>query len=505
MKTTPMLHQIDGANKSRFKKQFGFFYEQGCGKTWSQMEDAEFHYLEGEIKALLVIAPKGVHTNWIRREIPTHMSVPLATYLWKGQIKTAKAKKVWDKFLNGVFEQDKLRIFAINVDAFNTKHGRETVDQFIKHFKDAVMAAVDESTRIKNPNAKRAQHVVKICEYAKYKRIMSGTPVTKAPTDLYMQFHFLKPGLLGTKSYRAFVAQYAHLVPEESRFIQDMMERHSLRVAPQIVAVDDYGQPRWKNLDKLVALVKPHIHRVRKKDCLDLPDKVYERIYYELTPSLRKVYDRLESDGEFVSVADMESHSFEAIAARAKMKQVVSGFISIAGEWRIIAEDVQPRIDALNEILDQIDDGAMGKSPQIIIWSIFKEEINIIKAALETRKLTYMVYTGATSDKDRELAVDGFQAGEFDVFVANPQAAGIGLTLTAAEYVIYFSCSYDLELRLQSEDRAHRIGQKKVVKYFDIIAEETLDEDIMDSLLKKKTMAETLIDNPALLSQSNQA
>lgn len=489
MKTQGMIHQLAALEKSDGMYEFGYLFEQGCGKSWATMADAERAWERNEIEGLLIAAPKGVHTNWTRREIPTHMSIPHKCYTWRGNPTSKKAKAAWQDFISNKSSMRVLRVFAINIDAFNTPAGRAHVDEFLAAVGES-MFAVDESTRIKNPSAKRVEHLLECRKPSKYRRILTGTPVTKGPLDLYSQFHFLRAGLLGTKSYRSFVSEYAVLVPADSPQMRAIMAKTKSRFVPQVVAVNEQGEPQYKNLERLIGLMEPYIYRVRKEDCLDLPPKVRQTIYFELTPAQSKVYDRLLEENEFAT--DLECHEFQAIATRTKLKQVTSGFVNIKGELVYMEGGENPRAAALEEALDTIDSGV-----KMIIWAVYKEEIQQVQAILEKRGLSFVTYTGATSADGREAAVDRFQAGEVDVFVANAQAAGIGLTLTAAEEVIYYTCNYDLELRLQSEDRVHRIGQKKTVRYTDLVAENTIDEDVMRSLSRKSNIANQIVDGGA--------
>lgn len=496
MKTTPMTHQGSAVERSQFKPYFAYLFEQGCGKTWAAMYDAELLWEEELIDGMLVCAPKGVHTNWTRREIPTHMSIPVITFAWRGTPTSKKAKDAWKKFLSNNSSERKLRVFAINIDAFNTAPGRKAAEEFLDSFQS--VAIVDEATRIKNPSAKRSQHVTEICRAAPFRRILTGTPITKGPLDLYQQCHFLKAGLLGTKSYRAFVSEYAVLVPANSPKMHAIMAASQARFVPQIVEKDDDGNPMWKNIEKLAQLLAPFSHRVRKVDCLDLPPKVRTTIYFELTSKQRKVYDRMLEENEWAT--QLDCNAFEAIAARQKMKQITSGFINIEGELISIEAEDNPRVHAFREALDNIEDGQ-----QFIVWAMYKEEIRQIQAELTSRGIVFVTYDGDTKTADRELAIDNFQGGHARAFISNPQAGGIGITLTNAEQVIYFSCGYDLELRLQSEDRAHRIGQKRTVLYTDLVAEDTLDEDVMRALSRKSDIAAKIIDSDTLLAANNQA
>lgn len=486
MKTKGMDHQLEGLRVSDGKRNFAFLMEQGTGKTWLTMADAERCFLAGKIEALLVFAPNGVHLNWTKREIPQHMEIPVVTYAWRGKPTTKKAKAAFDQ-LYAPTKVPSLRILAINFEAANTAAGYEAAEEFIATFK--TMAAVDESTRIKNPAAKRSKKIVKLGRGATARRILTGTPLTKAPTDLYSQFDFLKSGLLGTTSYRAFVAEHAVLLGPEDPKMKAIMRQLAGKTfgTPQVVKEDENGNKQWRNLDKLRDMVAPHSYRVRKADCLNLPPKVYKRVYFELNAKQRHVYETLKEDYHYLHL-DEQDMSFQAIAARTKLKQVVSGFINIDGEPYLVDPTDNPRMSAFREVIELIDG-------QFIVWAMFEEEINQLMVALKAAGLKAAAYYGATPKEDRDQIIDDFQAGRLDVFVGHAGAAGIGITLTAANVAVYYSCSFDNELRLQSEDRNHRIGTTgDSVLYYDLVAEDSIDEDVLRSLSVKTALADFVID-----------
>jgi len=478
-----MAHQVTGLARSEGKRNFAFLMEQGTGKTWLTLADAERCFIGNKIDAILIVAPNGVHTNWTRREMPTHLGIDTCMYAWNGKPTTKKAVAAYNKLWDGLDKNPALRVFSINVEAINTAAGYEAAEKFISCFR--TMMVVDESTRIKNPAAKRTAKVIELGRQAIARRILTGTPLTKAPTDLFSQFDFLKPGLLGTTSYRAFMSEYAILLDPASPQMQAIMRKIGGRGVPQIVATDEFGNKMWRNLDRLAEMILPHSYRVRKEDCLDLPPKVYQTITFELDSKQRQVYDRLKDDYHFDN--DGDDMKFEAIATRTKMKQVTSGFINVYGEPQLIDTSSNPRMAAFKEALEDVDG-------QFIVWAMFDEEIKHICTALAEAGINYVEYHGGVSKEDRIQAIDDFQAGRKQGFVGTAAAGGIGITLTAARTTYYYSCSFDNELRLQSEDRNHRIGTVSKVLYVDFVAEDTIDEDIVKSLATKNAIAYTVID-----------
>lgn len=477
MKTQAMNHQLDACG---LLEQNPLFYalaaEQGTGKTWMLLADAERQYNEGHITGLLIIAPKGVHTNWIRREIPTHLSVEWRGAVWRSS-PGARLKKQYDELM---INTNKLTVFAMNIDAINTKMGYSYALKFLTSHR--CMMVIDESQRIKNINAKRTAKAIDLGYYAHSRRIASGTMVTQGPQDLFSQFTFLRKGCLGTTSYRAFVSEYAEILPPDNPLVVAAMRGQS-RI-PMIIRTDHLGRPMYKNMDRLHRKISPMMYRIRKDQCLDLPEKIYTTRDYELLPAHRAQYDRIKEELRFEY--DGEIDTFTALTIINKLRQVAAGFIMREGDV-IAIQDGCARLEALEDILDDTEG-------QMIIWATYNAEIDQITAMLRRRGESYVEYRGSTTAKERDAAIDSFQSGEATFFVSNPAAGGVGITLTAAETVVYYGNSPSLEHRLQSEDRAHRIGLRHNVVYIDLVAANTVDERIAASLQRKEFVAKQIVD-----------
>jgi SNF2 family DNA or RNA helicase len=501
MKTKGMKHQLAGLDRMDGKRNFALFMEQGTGKTWTTLADVERCFLANKIDALLVWAPRGVHSNWTLREIPTHLEIPSVSYTWRGPVKTKRQKEALAKLYTPAdkFRQPTLRVLTINFEAMLSEAGREIVREFLNSFR--TMAVVDESKKIGNPKAKRTEIIIEHGRAATARRILSGKPLTKAPMDLFSQFDFLKEGLLGTTSYRAFCAEYAVLLDNSDPRKQHMIKKNPRAAFAQIIETDRVtGEKKYKNLDKLASMIAPHVYRVRKSEALDLPPKQYKKVFFELSAKQRAIYDELKEDLAYTS--DTEGpQSFAAIAARTKMKQATSGFVSIYGEPELMPAEDNTRMEAFLDVVDDIPD-----DESFIVWAIYREEIKQICEKLKELNISYVEYHGGVDDKpgkdgksDRDRAIDTFQTGKARVFVCN-KAAYAGLTLTKATYSIYYSCDFDNDVRGQSEDRCHRIGTTKSVLYIDLIAEDTIDEDIAASLAFKDRIADIVIDNAEILA-----
>jgi SNF2 family DNA or RNA helicase len=435
--------------------------EMGTGKSKVLVDNIAMLYDKGRINGALIIAPKGVYRNWYSQEIPNHLPshIEHKTVLW-----TATTSKAKDKEYQQLFKIDlDLHILIMNVEAFSTKKGLEFATSFLNCHNS--LMAVDESTTIKTPSAKRTKAILNLGKIALYRRILTGSPVTKSPLDLYTQCGFLDGYLLGFDSYYAFRNRYAVMV-----------ERNFGGRRVQI--------PKgYKRLGELSDKLKPFSYRVLKEDCLDLPDKIYIKREVDLTDEQRNTYVTMKS----AALAQLKGKMATAphvLTQLMRLHQITCGHLK--NDDDTITEIKNNRISSLIELLEEVE----GK---VIIWANYVYDINrIVKAiSLKYGDDTIVQYYGAIPAEQRQKNIEKFQDPDSPVrfFVGNPQTGGYGITLTAANNIIYYSNGYDLEKRLQSEDRAHRIGQKKAVTYIDLIAPKTIDEKIVKALRKKINIA----------------
>jgi len=458
-KIKPFDHQITALERGWQRPEFGLFMEMGTGKSKVLIDNLGMLYQEGEINFALIIAPKGVYRNWTSKEIPEHMSddIPHRVIRW-----VASPNKTQQAEMRSVGEEfEGLTIFVMNVESFSSVKGRTAGEWMGRAFGRNGLIAIDESTTIKNHKAKRTKALMKIASVFKYKRLLTGSPVTKSPMDLYSQCEFLRPGLLGYDSYYAFQGRYA-VVQRKT------MGSHAFQ---QIVG--------FRNLDELTFKIDQFSYRVLKQDCLDLPDKIYTVRYVGLTKEQRDMYNSIKQHA-LVMLDDGELSTAPAVITQMlRLQQILSGHLK-TDEGDTVYFDSK-RMDALKEILEEHD----GKA---IIWSRFRYDIQQITKMLNETfgQGCAASYYGDTSDDERQRAVNDFQNSEhLKFFVGNPSTAGYGLTLTEANLVIYYANDFNLETRAQSEDRAHRIGQKNNVTYVDLISEGTIDERIVKSLQSK--------------------
>ena len=459
-KCKPFDHQLSALDTGWDRPEFGLFMEMGTGKSKVLIDNMGLLYQAGRINFALVIAPKGVYRNWVSKEIPEHMSedIPHRVIRWvasPNKTQQAEMRSVKDKF-------DGLTIFVMNVEAFSSLKGKQGGEWLARALGPHGLIAIDESTTIKNHKAKRTKNLMKIASGFKYKRLLTGSPVTKSPMDIYAQCEFLRPGLLGYDSYYAFQGRYA-IVQRKT------MGSHAFQ---QIVG--------FRNLDELTNKIDMFSYRVLKKDCLDLPDKIYTVRYVGMTTDQVNMYNQIRQHAMVLLENGEMSTAPAVITQMLRLQQILSGHLKTDDGDTIYFPS--KRMDSLKEILEEHD----GKA---IIWSRFRYDIQQITRTLNEifGEGSAASYYGDTSDDVRQSIVQTFQNpnSKLRFFVGNPATAGYGLTLTEANLVVYYANDFNLETRAQSEDRAHRIGQKNNVTYVDLITEDTIDEKIVKSLQAK--------------------
>ena len=459
-KTKPYEHQLKALEKSWEKSYFAYFMEMGTGKSKVLLDNIAMLYDQGKIDGALIVAPKGVIGTWSQQEIPTHFPdhIEKMSVLWQANITKGQSKKLGGLLKTG----EELHILIMNVEAFSTQKGVGFAERFLSSH-NALMA-IDESTTIKNPDAKRTKNICKLSPYAKYKRILTGSPVTKSPLDLYKQCDFLAPELLDHTSYYTFRTRYA--VMKTANFGGRSV---------QIVV-------GYRNLDELAEKLKVFSYRVLKDDCLDLPPKTFMKRIVKLTPAQEKVYKEMKH----LALAEMEGKMMTTatvLTQLMRLHQITCGhFRADDGTIKDINNN---RLDELLDVLNEVE----GKA---VIWAHYQHDVErIIERIRKEYAFDSVVdYYGLTPSSERQQNIEKFQNDDrCRFFVGTPQTGGYGITLTAASTMIYYSNGYDLEKRQQSEARIDRIGQKFPMTYIDIMAEDTIDERIVKALRKKVNIA----------------
>ena len=447
------------------KEVYAYFMEMGTGKSKVLLDNISMLYDKGKINGALIVAPKGVYKNWYDSEIPEHLvdHIEKKTVLWQANITAKQEQKLKSLFKPEV----DLHILIMNVEALSTKKGVDFASKFLMSHQ--TLFAVDESTTIKNPKAKRTKNIVSLSTLGKYRRILTGSPVTKSPLDLFTQCYFLDPFLLDHSSYYSFRTRYAIMKTANfnGRSVQIVVGYH--------------------NLDELTEKLKAFSYRVLKDDCLDLPSKTFMKRIIQLTPEQKRVYQQMkqtalaELNGKMVTTATV-------LVQLMRLHQITCGhFKSDDGTTQKIKNN---RIEELMEVLEEVH----GK---VVIWAQYRYDIETIVEHIEKRfgDNSVVTYYGDTTEEERRKAIKAIQSPDSKIrfLVGTTQTGGYGITLTGASTMIYYSNGYDLEKRQQSEARIDRIGQKHPMTYIDLIAEDTIDEKIVKALRKKVNIANEIM------------
>ena len=459
-KTKPYAHQLKALEMSWNKEVFAYFMEMGTGKSKVLLDNIAMLYDQGKINGALIIAPKGVYKNWHDAEIPIHMvdHISKKVVLWQAFISQKQQKELNTLFETGV----DLHILLMNVEALSTKKGVAFANKFLVSHNSLI--AVDESTTIKNPSAKRTKNILKLASLGKYRRILTGSPVTKSPLDLYTQCHFLDIWLLGHQSYYSFRTRYA------------LMRTANFGGRSVQIVVG------YRNLEELAEKLKSFSHRVLKDDCLDLPKTTFMKRIVQLTPDQQKIYQQMKQ----MALAEMNGKmttTATVLTQLMRLQQITCGYFKADdGTTQEIPNNRMPElIDLIYEI-----------EGKVVIWAHWQKDVSqIIKSLVkEFGEGCCVDYYGLTPQSERQDNINKFQNdSKVRFFVGTPQTGGYGITLTAASNMIYYSNGYDLEKRKQSEARIDRIGQTKPMTYIDILAEDTVDERIVKALRKKINIA----------------
>ena len=457
-KSKPFAHQKKALEMSWDKEVFAYFMEMGTGKSKVLIDNIAMLYNAGKINGALIVAPKGVYKNWFDSEIPNHMPdyIQKKVGLWKTKPDAPDLKPL---FAIGA----ELHILIMNVEAFSTKKGMQFAEKFLSSHN--TLMGIDESTTIKNPAAKRTRNIIYLKQFTKYRRILTGSPVTKSPLDLFTQCYFLDPYLLDQSSYYVFKTRYAVC--------------RKINVSGRQVEI----VVGYRNLAELSEKLKPFSYRVLKDDCLDLPKKTFMKRTVELTDEQKKVYKQMKQEAIAFLNGKMVT-SATVITQLMRLHQITCGhFKSNDGTVQDLKNN---RISELMDILEEVE----GKA---VIWAHYRHDIEKIVEAISKKygENTVVTYYGDTTTDDRQKAIKKIQDKNSPVrfIIGTPQTGGYGITLTGASTMIYYSNGYDLEKRQQSEARIDRIGQEKPMTYIDIMAEDTIDDKIVKSLRNKVNIA----------------
>ncbi len=473
-KTKPYKFQKELVESTAFLERHGLFLDMGLGKTKVIIDTAKALFCGGYIRSVLVVAPKGMYHQW-PGEIAKHYGPyrPGNVYLWDHR-KTKKEKRRRDEFMSGSLNYaEGLQWLIVNVEALRPVSKKPSVaykmaEMFLNC--EPNLMVVDESTTIKNPKACQTKAVRKLGGIADYRRVLTGTPCPQSPLDLYSQMAFLDETIFGV-SYWAFRSRYAEL---KDQYI----------AGGKVVKVVS----GYKRLAELQQVVSENSTRYTKDECLDLPPKIYSVFNVEFTSEQKKLYTQMkerafvELDNETLVTAPL------AISRLMKLRQILSGFVfDASGHASPIKHN---RVTALKEVLGYL-------SGKVVIWCSFLPSVQELVLALKAEfgPECFVTYTGIREKESRLERQKRFtEDPDCNFLIGTAQTGNRGLNLSAYE-VVYYDNTFDLETRLQSEDRCHGIGRgsNKPVTYVDLLIEGTIDQKIRDALIAKKRVQDELV------------
>lgn len=477
-KTQPMEHQLNELEFSDVPGR-GIFWDMGVGKTWISVVTIAKWFHEGKIDGAVIIAPKSMMHQWVEgddSEWVKHSPLPLSrvsVYQWHSKMTRANMEARANVLIH---DPDILDIVVVNTEALISKQCREFLTAFFKKHK-RVATIADEASMFKNYKAKRSKTLYKIGQASVYRRALTGTPVVNSPLDMFGIMKFVNPRVLGHQ-YTLFRTQFCK------------MEKG---YGPGGRSYDKITG--FKNLGKLKRTVDPHVSRVLKSDVLDLPPLSYTTLYAEMSQEQQRLYDKMVEEA-IVEIQHMEeTHTISAagvLSQLMKLKQIVCGFLPDVEKGRNVPIPGHTRYDVLAEYLELLNEKA-------IIFCDFTQNVDDICARLKKDygAGSYVKYTGAT--KNRKEEVDRFiQDKNCPWFVATTSSGNLGLNLVCAAYTIYYSTSYNLGQRLQSQDRNYRKGQTKPVTVVDIVSPNSIDLKIRQAVIGKREMADLIVDGRIL-------
>lgn len=505
-KTKPYKHQLESFNRFKDQDFFALFMEMGTGKTKVAIDVASYLFEKSIIDAVLLVAPNGVHYQWFAEQIPEHSPILFSRFLWDSKkFDRRHYQRMYKEF--DETQDFRLKWFCINVEYFSTFAYERLFTAFMK--KHRCFFIVDESTRIKNPNAKRTKNIIALSKLSHRQIILTGTPVTNSPFDLWSMFEFLKGGFWDCNY---FVFKHRHGI-----FVKDL-NPYSGKTYQRVINEKDYaliqnrvkkgdslekisaytgiseknleyiishpGFTGYKNLDRLKENIKPFVSYAKKEDCLDLPPKVYERIYVEFAKEQKRIYSQLV-DTYLTMYKDTELSVQNKVSLTLRLMQVCGGYFpSPELKKPVLIGDNNVKIIRLIDELEEIGE------ERVIIWAHFVAEIEGIYDALKEAFPNWRIglYYGKIDKELRKTLVKDFQNGNIKILVCNQQTASFGLNLQRSNLHYFFSNTYSLEHRLQAEDRSHRAGQKWPVVYKDLIIKKSVEEKVLKVLKNKMSL-----------------
>jgi len=468
-KTKPRQQQLEALNKIYGNRTAALFMDMRTGKTKVVIDFACAMNMESKIDRVLVICPLSIRKNW-QREINTH--APNEFGVDHFLLDTFKPSK-FDEFNNGFG----FKWLLVGVESLAAGSAYKYCERFLLGSSKSLVV-VDESSKIKNHSATRSKRCVSLGRMSEYRIAMTGTPIANGPMDLFMQFEFLDPDIIGLGDFYSFRNRYAVMGGYDNR---------------QIIG--------YENLDELLETIEPFIFQVRKNEVFpDSPDKIYVIREVELNEAQRKLYNQIKRD-KMVQVGEKSLIIKNSLEKMLRLQEVTGGIVTYEKNGEFVREFIDgenPKINELIECTKEYDGST-------IVWCAYKEEINIVVEQLRKEYDHDQVVElhGNVSEEDRDININHmFQTGRSRFLVANAATGGMGLTMSKAEVEIYYSNTFNFIDREQSEERAFSPDHKRGTIIIDIVASKTVDEHILKALTEKKDISEYVRSNIDTLKES---
>lgn len=423
--------------------------EMGCGKTITSIGIAGALYLSGMIKRILIVCPLSIVGVW-QQEFETFADYPYNLTVLKG----SSAKK---REMLSVIPDTGLQIVVVNYES-----AWRLQDDLVSFGAELIIA--DEAHKIKEARTAQAKCLHYLGDRAIFKLLLTGTVITNKELDVFSQYRFLNSKIYGTSFYQ-FRGRYFDMV--------------------------GYGNhiPRFKNYMQEEFLQKMHsiAYRVTKAECLDLPEIIEEVREVELEPKAMKMYQEIEKES-FTELQDSEVSAVNVLTKLLRLSQLTGGHLTDDdGDSNAVSK---AKIEALEDILDSL----MAEEKKVVIMARFVPELNDIQDLLEKKGIGYAAVRGGVKDRAEEIR--RFQEDDdCKVFVGQIAAAGLGITLTAASTMIFYSLDYSMSNFEQAKARIHRVSQKNDCLYIYLIAKGTVDKKVLKALRNKVDLAKLLVDD----------
>lgn len=465
-KTKPYSHQKKALNKLlKLNGKAGLLMEMGTGKTKVALDWAGIGFYNFGLRKVLIVAPLSVLGVW-PRQIRQHSGAPHRIFRLEGP--TEGRIRMLRRIMHGP-DDGCITYIVINYEGVWRENNRGTsIKQLLISWKPDLVI-FDESHRIKSPTSKQSKACYQISLAAGQRLLLTGTHITKSPLDTFAQFRAMNPKIFGTNWY-AFKFTYG---------IWGGYGKYMLK--------------GYRNLRQLILGVRQNSYRVKKEDCLDLPEKLFETVPIRLPDRILALYSRMAKE-MIIEIENTHATAAIVLVKLLRLSQITSGFVKdIEGNIRLLDDSkLRTCIDLTQDLIEE--------DHKVVIFVRFREDIRRLAEQFTRSKITYGILSGSVPPKQRDSLVERFHNDpKLKVFIAQIQAGSLGIDLTPADAAIFYSLDYNAANYWQAQDRLHRIGQTRKVTYYHLVVPRTIDQVVLNVLKEKGNVAQTILHTPRSL------